>query len=286
MANNALKGVLSPILLALIIISATSAQILPTTAPAAPGSIGTPVLPGSIGTPISSVTAAPDHGLSFFMHDILGGSNPSTRAVTGIVTNPAVSGQVPFAKPNGAVLPVNNGVPINNGNSGIINNNNIPFLTGLGGSTTNVIQNNGNNDVNGGSRFPILNGGQLPAGSTIQKLMFGTMTVFDDELTEGHELGSGLVGKAQGFYVASSEDGSSQAMAFTAMFVSGSYVDSLSFFGVHRTAASESQLAIMGGTGKYVNAKGFATLKTFPATNQHNTDGVETLLQIIVYLTY
>ncbi|XP_059660615.1 dirigent protein 25-like [Cornus florida] len=220
------------------------------------------------------------------MHDILGGSNPSTRAVTGIVTNPAVSGQVPFAKPNGAVLPVNNGVPINNGNSGIINNNNIPFLTGLGGSTSNVIQNNGNNDINGGSRFPILNGGQLPAGSTIQKLMFGTMTVFDDELTEGHELGSGLVGKAQGFYVASSEDGSSQAMAFTAMFVSGSYVDSLSFFGVHRTAASESQLAIMGGTGKYVNAKGFATVKTFPATNQHNTDGVETLLQIFVHLTY
>ncbi|XP_044504346.1 LOW QUALITY PROTEIN: dirigent protein 25-like [Mangifera indica] len=219
------------------------------------------------------------------MHDILGGSNPSATAVTGVVANPAVSGQVPFAKPNGANLPVNNGIPLDNNNNGIVNNNNVPFLTGLGGNTANgVVQSNGNNHfING---IPVLNGGQLSAGSTLQKLMFGTLTVIDDELTEGHELGSGLVGKAQGFYVASSVDGSSQTMAFTAMFESGGYVDSLSFFGVHRTAVSESQLAIMGGTGKHVNAKGYATVKTFPASNQHNTDGVETLLEISVYLTY
>ncbi|KAF6148892.1 hypothetical protein GIB67_014263 [Kingdonia uniflora] len=112
----------------------------------------------------------------------------------------------------------------------------------------------------------------------------GTMTVIDDELIKGHELGSGLVGKAQGFYVASSEDGSSQAMAFTAMFESGNFVDSLSFFGVHCSAVSESQIAIMGGTGKYVNAKGYTTVKTIPSTNGHTTDGVETLLQFTVYL--
>ncbi|XP_059431364.1 dirigent protein 25-like [Corylus avellana] len=211
------------------------------------------------------------------MHEILGGSNPSAEAVSGVVSNPAVNGQVPFAKPNGAVLPVNNGVPQNNGIN--INNNNIPFLTGLSGNTPNVIQNNGN-IPNG------INGAQLPAGITLQKLMFGTLSVFDNELTEGHELGSGLVGKAQGFYVASSEDGTSQTMAFTTMFESGGYADSLSFFGVHRIAVSESQLAVMGGTGKYVNAKGYATVKTFPATNQQNNGGVETLLQFTLYLTY
>ncbi|KAE8038974.1 hypothetical protein FH972_011431 [Carpinus fangiana] len=234
-------------------------------------------------TPVSGVVPPPvitagNHPLSFFMHDILGGSNPSAIAVSGVVSNPEVNGQVPFAKPNGAVLPVNNGVPQNNNNNGIINNNNIPFLTGLSGNIPNVIQNNGNN--NG------INGVQLPTGITLQKLMFGTLSVFDDELTEGHELGSGLVGKAQGFYVASSEDGTSQTMAFTTMFESGGYADSLSFFGVHRTAVSESQLAVMGGTGKYVNAKGYATVKTFPATNQQNSGGVETLLQFTLYLTY
>ena len=242
--------------------------------------------PGAVAA-TSGGMAHDDHPLSFFMHDILGGSNPSARAVTGIVTNPAVNGQVPFAKPNGALLPVNNGVPLNSGNSGLINNNNIPFLTGLSGITPTVIPNNGNNLFNGGNGLPVGNGGQYLAGSSLQKLMFGTMTVIDDELTEGHELGSGSVGKAQGFYVASSEDGTSQTMAFTAMFQSGSYADSLSFFGVHRTAVSESQLAIMGGTGKYVNAKGFATVKTIPPTHQQaTTDGVETLLEFTVYVTY
>jgi hypothetical protein len=269
-----LKNLLRLLLLALTITCTASARILdeettvPTTEP-----------------PVSSVPPVVTAGTrprAFCMHDILGGSNPSAKAVSGVVSNPAVNGQVPFAKPNGAVLPVNNGVPQsnNNNNNGVINNNNIPFLTGLSGNIPNVIQNNGNNGNNG------INGAQLPAGMTLQKLMFGTLSVFDNELTEGHELGSGLVGKAQGFYVASSEDGTSQTMAFTTMFQSGGYADSLSFFGVHRTAASESQLAVMGGTGKYVDAKGYATVKTFPATNQQNNGGVETLLQFTVYLTY
>ncbi|KAK9913389.1 hypothetical protein M0R45_037207 [Rubus argutus] len=278
--------------LTLTIFSATSAQILeeqppvPVVPPVASNTIGTPfinaapVVTPSATQPATVADAADLHTLVFFLHDILGGSNPSAQAMTGIVNNPAVNGQVPFAKPNGAVLPFNNGVPQNNNNNGLISNNNIPFLTGLSGATQTVVRNNNNNNN-------FINGGQLfPGGSTLQNLMFGTMSVFDDELTEGHELGSGLVGKAQGFYVVSSEDGTSQTMGFTAMFESGGYVDSLSFFGVHRTAASESHLAIMGGTGKYVDAKGFAIVKTFPATNEHQTDGEETLLQFTVYITY
>ncbi|XP_041991743.1 dirigent protein 10-like [Salvia splendens] len=270
-----LKATISFLILALAISSATSARILDEEpAPAAAAAI---------------TAEAGEHPLTFFMHDILGGSRPSAIAVTGIVANPAVGGQVPFAKPNGAVLPVNNGVPTNNANGGIVNNNNVPFLTGLSGFTSNIGNNNNNNNNNGiiGGMpgFPVLNSAQFPSGSTLQKLMFGTMTVFDDEVTEGHELGSGLVGKAQGFYIYSSEDGNSQTMAFTVMFAGGGYADSISFFGVHRTAVAESHLAIMGGTGKHVNAKGFAKVKTFPG-GQHETDGMETLLQITVYLAY
>ncbi|CAF2260978.1 hypothetical protein HID58_031157 [Brassica napus] len=231
----------------------------------------------------------PDHTLVFFMHDILGGSNPTARAVTGVVANAALSGQLPFAKPNGANLPVSNGVPSNSNNNGILNNNNVPLLVGLGGTTSSILQNNGNSLLNG---LPVANGGQLPSGSSLQMLMFGTMTVMDNELTEGHELGSGLLGKAQGFYVASAVDGTSQTMAFTAMFESGGYEDSISFFGVHRTAASESHLGVMGGTGKYVNARGYAVVKTYTGgsgnTQQPHqfTDGLETVLECTVYLSY
>ncbi|MED6214297.1 hypothetical protein PIB30_101700 [Stylosanthes scabra] len=221
------------------------------------------------------------------MHEILGGSNPSARAVTGVVTNPALNAQVAFAKPNGANLPLNAGVPQNNNNAGLLNNNNLPFLTGLGGTTASVYNNKGSNNYgNNGIGFSVGNANQLPEGMTLEKLMFGTMTVFDDELTEGEELGSGLVGKAQGFYVASSVDGTSQVMAFTAKFEENVYADSISFFGVHQTQISESQLAIIGGTGKYVNSEGFAIIKTFPVNNgqQHNTDGIETLVQLTAYL--
>ncbi|XP_009624597.1 dirigent protein 25-like isoform X1 [Nicotiana tomentosiformis] len=312
-----LKFIISSLLiLALTITFATAGRILdeevatptvvpedpdPTQAPVSGATAGTGAAAGvtagtaapaaaaaGVGAAAGGVGAGDDNTFSFFMHDILGGSNPSAIAVTGIVTNPATSGQVPFAKPNGAVLAVDNGVPTNNANSGIISNNNVPFLTGLSGITSNVInQNNGNNIIGGGYGLPAINLQQLGSGISFQKLMFGTLTVFDDELTEGHELNSGLIGKAQGFYVASSEDGLSQTMAFTVMFKSGSYADSLSFFGVHRMGVSESHLAVMAGTGKYVNAKGFATVKTFPATNQiQETDGVQTVLLITVYLAY
>lgn len=202
-----LKPLFSLLLLSLAITCTSSARILdedetpvPTTAPVTPGSVVTPAGPSAATSAAAVTNAYPHHPLIFFMHDILGGSNPSARAVTGIVANPAVTGQVAFAKPNGANLPVNNGVPLNNNNNGLVNNNNVPFLTGLSGTTAGVAQNNGNNFPNGGfANIPVLNGGQVPAGSTLQKLMFGTLTVIDDELTEDHELGSGLVGKYKGF---------------------------------------------------------------------------------------
>ncbi|XAR60534.1 hypothetical protein NMG60_11033951 [Bertholletia excelsa] len=248
----------------------------------------TPTATPATATATSVASGGPDHPLTFFMHDIIGGSNPTARAVTGIVNNPAVNGQVAFAKSNGIVINVNNGIPTNNGNSALIDNNNLPFLTGLSSTTPNVVQTNSNNGGAFNVGFPVLNSGQLPSGTALQKLMFGTLTAFDDELTEGHELGSGLMGRAQGFYLSSSIDGTSQTLAFTAMFADGGYADSLIFFGVLQKVVSESHLAIMGGTGKYVNAKGFAIVKTFPAAaaNQHNTDGVETVLEINVYFTY
>ncbi|KAG6585920.1 Chalcone--flavonone isomerase, partial [Cucurbita argyrosperma subsp. sororia] len=70
-----------------------------------------------------------------------------------------------------------------------------------------------------------------------KQLMFGTMTVIDDELTEGHGARFlALIGKDKGFYVVSSEmetvkQGHSQLCLQVAITST-----SLSFFGVHRTA--------------------------------------------------
>ncbi|KAF8008898.1 hypothetical protein BT93_J0025 [Corymbia citriodora subsp. variegata] len=260
------------------------ANVAPTVAIPAPGGAAT------VGAN-AAVAANPgaDPQLSFFMHDILGGSHPSSRVVTGIIANSG-DNALPFSKPNNNIFPINGGVPLVNGNlNGLINNNNIPLLTGLnGGQASTVIQNSGNNNqVSGGGNQPFITAGQLPAGATLQQLMFGTITVIDNELTEGHELGSAVLGKAQGFYLASSLDGTSHTMALTVLLHGNDHEidDTISFFGVHRTASADSQVAIVGGTGKYEHAKGYATVETLPQEDQHTTDGVDTILHFNVFFS-
>ncbi|GFY83634.1 disease resistance-responsive (dirigent-like protein) family protein [Actinidia rufa] len=217
---------------------------------------------GSSSIPTTSATVAPQHPpLSFFMHDILGGTRPSGRVVTGIVANSDVN-NLPFSKPNDQVFPISGGVPLNS-LTGVINNNNAPFLVGLNGSpTSTVIQNSGNNNVvSGGNNLPFVSAGQLPAGLTLQQLMFGSITVVDNRgaragIRRVRQSTRVLLGKLAG-----------------------------RFFGVHRTGSPVSHIAVVGGTGKYEDAKGYATIETLPQHDQHTTDGVETITQFNVYLT-
>ncbi|KAJ4906783.1 Dirigent protein 9 [Raphanus sativus] len=203
--------------------------------------------------------------LEFFMHDVLGGSHPSARVVTGIVAQTEVNG-IPFSKASNSIFPVDNGVPLVNSNNinSVINPNTAPLLTGLSGAqTSTVIQNtNGNsNDALSTNSLPFVTAGNLPPGAALQHLMFGTITVVDDELTESHELG---------------EHDHHDTLD-----------DAISFFGVHRTASHASQIAVIGGTGKFEHAKGYAIVETLHnQNNQHITDGQDTILHFSVYLTY
>ncbi|KAL8557815.1 hypothetical protein ACS0TY_005057 [Phlomoides rotata] len=235
----------------------------PLAAPALTGGGATTTTPATnpVTTPAGGAGVGEEHALSFFMHDILGGSNPSGRVVTGIVAN-SDANNLPFSKLNNQQLfPINGGVPLNTINN-VINNNNYPSLVGLNGNT--VVQSNGNNVVNGNNNQAFVTAGQLPQGLTLQQLMFGSVTVVDNEITEGHELGSAVLGKAQGFYMVSSSDGSSHTLALTALFHGGEHHeidhDTISFFGVHRTATPISHIAIVGGTGIYENANGSFSL--------------------------
>ncbi|KAJ1297704.1 hypothetical protein BS78_01G397100 [Paspalum vaginatum] len=267
--------------------------VAPAAGPAAAASAGAAAT-GNAGGAAAAANAgaiaagAGDHPLTFFMHDILGGSQPSGRIVTGVVASAAANGQLPFARPNTNIFPIQGAVPLPQGASNLINGNNAPYVAGLGGTSSAIVQNNNGNPVNGGNKnIPFVNAGDLPSGVTLENLLFGTTTVIDDELTEGHELGAGVIGRAQGFYVASSQDGTSKTIVLTAMFEGPDAPhggDTLSFFGVHRMAAPESHIAIIGGTGKYDNAKGFAAIQTLHPGDEHTTDGVETLLQFNVHL--
>ncbi|KAL9411110.1 hypothetical protein AB3S75_044821 [Citrus x aurantiifolia] len=208
--------------------------------------------------------------LELYMHDILGGSSPTARPVTGLLGN-IYNGQVPFARPVG-LRPPEGGVVIPNANGAIptVNGNNgIPLGTGLAGTTSA----NGQNP-------------QTQMGPDGLGLGFGTITVIDDILTSNPELGSQAIGRAQGVYIASSVDGTSQMMTFTAMIEGGEYGDSLNFYGLYKIGSTMSRLSVTGGTGKFKNARGFAEVRALIPPGQHVTDGAETLLRITVHLNY
>ncbi|GFP98498.1 dirigent protein 18 [Phtheirospermum japonicum] len=225
-----------------------------------------------------ATAAAGEPVLELYMHDILGGSNPTARPITGLLGN-IYSGQVPFARPLG-FLPPKGGVAIPNANGAIptINPNGIPLGTGLVGTAfAGSVPNNNNN----GQTISTTQVGPDGLG-----LGFGTITVIDDYLTSAPELGSQQLGKAQGVYVASSADGSTQMMAFTAMMEGGEFGDSLNFFGVYKIGSTMSRLSVTGGTGKFKNACGFAEVRSLIPAGQVVADGVETLLRMTVHLTY
>ena len=216
-----------------------------------------------------------EHVIELYMHDILGGSNPIARSMTGLLGS-IYDGQVPFAMPvgfntQGTAIPNANGAnPTVNGVFGI------PLGTGLAG--TSFAPNSGNNNNQ--------NNAPLQLGPDGLGLGFGTITVIDDILTSQPELGSQIVRKAQGVYMASSVDGTRQMMAFTALFEGGEYGDSLNFYGLYKIGSTMSQISVMGGTGKFKNARGFAELRALIPPGQIATDGAETLLRITIYLKY
>ncbi|CAN6296559.1 unnamed protein product [Urochloa humidicola] len=269
---------LTVLLIATLHVAAIQAHI-PASATTGAAVAATNPQPGSGGGGVGGVGAGggPDAPLELYMHDILGGSSPTARPITGLLGN-IYNGQVPFARPIGFSAP-RNGVAIPNANGQVptVNGNNgIPLDTGLSG--TGFLQ-----PGNGGGAAAAAPA-QVQLGPDGLSLGFGTIIVIDDVLTSGPDLGAQPLGRAQGVYVASSADGSSQMMAFTAMMEGGEYGDTINFFGVYKVGTPLCRLSITGGTGKFKGACGFAEVRPLIASGQHVTDGAETLLRITVHL--
>ncbi|KAI4339135.1 hypothetical protein MLD38_024106 [Melastoma candidum] len=236
----------------------------------------------SIGLGVAVTAGVEEPVLELYIHDILGGSSPTARPITGLLGN-IYGGQVPFARPIG-FLPPKGGVAIPNPNGAIptvSGRTGIPLGTGLAGTNfagvqpqTAVAGNNNNNIVS------------TQLGPDGLGLGFGTITVIDDIITSSPELGSQSMGRAQGVYVASSADGTSQMMTFTAMLEGGEYGDTLNFYGIYKIGNPMSRLSITSGTGKYKNACGFAEVRPLVPPGQVIIDGAQTLLRITVHLKY
>lgn len=85
--------------------------------------------------------------------------------------------------------------------------------------------------------------------------------------------GAPMVGKVRGITVTRSPeegttpDGQMMMIAMVASFdENGNVGDSLNFFGLHHYSALESHIAVIGGTGRYFKANGFAIVKNVAAS--------------------
>ncbi|KAJ8767097.1 hypothetical protein K2173_012688 [Erythroxylum novogranatense] len=102
--------------------------------------------------------------------------------------------------------------------------------------------------------------------TTKSPTFFGSIMMADDPLTETADPTSKLVGRAQGIYGSASQNDVSLIMAMSLAFTDGIYNgSSLSLFGKNPAMSSPREMPIVGGTGIFRLARGYAIAQTVSA---------------------
>ncbi|EES15744.1 hypothetical protein BDA96_08G059000 [Sorghum bicolor] len=117
------------------------------------------------------------------------------------------------------------------------------------------------------------------AVTNTSKTAFGAVVVIDDPLTEGPDLKSSKpLGRAQGTYIGAGKDEVSLMMNMNFVFQAGKYNGStVAIMGRNAVFNAVREMAVVGGTGVFRMARGYAQarthtldLKTGDATVEYN----------------
>ncbi|GLT27112.1 hypothetical protein SLA2020_021380 [Shorea laevis] len=93
--------------------------------------------------------------------------------------------------------------------------------------------------------------------------VFGQVMMMDDPLTVGPELTSKLVGRAQGIYASASQTEVGFLMVLNFAFMEGKYNGSnLSILGRNAAFSAVREMPIVGGSGVFRFARGYAQART------------------------
>ncbi|XP_061357502.1 dirigent protein 21-like [Gastrolobium bilobum] len=93
---------------------------------------------------------------------------------------------------------------------------------------------------------------------------FGTTFMMDDPLTEGPSPSSKLIGRSQGIYALASQHEIGLLMVLNFVFTEGIYNGStLSILGRNPTMEKVREMPVVGGSGVFRYARGFALAKTY-----------------------
>ncbi|KAF4361367.1 hypothetical protein CsatB_015648 [Cannabis sativa] len=93
---------------------------------------------------------------------------------------------------------------------------------------------------------------------------FGFISMIDNALTEGPELSSKLLGKAQGFYGLASQTDGALVMAMNFHIIQGKYNGStLTILGRNQVSDKVREMPVIGGSGLFRFANGYAHASTY-----------------------
>ncbi|XP_002971049.2 dirigent protein 2 [Selaginella moellendorffii] len=106
-----------------------------------------------------------------------------------------------------------------------------------------------------------------PSNSTVvlvagpKNLQFGAVLVIDDVLTKGPSRDSEIVGRAKGTYISDDSTNTTTGLflTFVAVFKDGT----MSMYGQDNIFDEVRELAVIGGTGAYRFASGYAQIRTY-----------------------
>ncbi|OVA06303.1 Plant disease resistance response protein [Macleaya cordata] len=94
--------------------------------------------------------------------------------------------------------------------------------------------------------------------------LFGAVVMVDDPLTEGPEITSRLVGRAQGFYGSAGQKEGAILMAISYIFTDEKFNGSiLNVLSRNPFTTPVREFSIVGGTGLFRYARGFVQAKTY-----------------------
>ncbi|KAF8396027.1 hypothetical protein HHK36_017639 [Tetracentron sinense] len=99
--------------------------------------------------------------------------------------------------------------------------------------------------------------------SSVSKSGFGNVYMSDDPLTEGPDIRSKLVGRAQGMYAYASQNELGLLMVLNFAFMEGKYNGStLSMLGRNMALSEVREMPVVGGSGLFRFARGYFQAKT------------------------
>uniref|UniRef100_A0A1J3I8U5 Dirigent protein n=1 Tax=Noccaea caerulescens TaxID=107243 RepID=A0A1J3I8U5_NOCCA len=102
-----------------------------------------------------------------------------------------------------------------------------------------------------------------PPGTNSSEVSFGVVMIADDPLTEGPDPTSKEVGRAQGMYTATGMNMISFTMVFNLVFTEGEFNGStVAMYGRNAIMSKVREMPIIGGTGAFRFARGYAQAKT------------------------